>query len=95
MLWALSVGAAPSARHTAPMVLDSASFDDVVLPHIDAAYRLARRLMRDHSLTDDVVQEASLRLSILPNIWRWRWTCVVPQNRSQHLLRLAPPSPRR
>jgi RNA polymerase sigma-70 factor, ECF subfamily len=37
------------------------SFDVVVLPHLDAAYRLARRLMRDADDADDVVQEASLR----------------------------------
>ena len=37
------------------------SFDTVVLPHLDAAYRLARWLMRDPDVADDVVQEASLR----------------------------------
>ena len=37
------------------------SFDTVVLPHLDAAYRLARWLMRDADVADDVVQEASLR----------------------------------
>ena len=37
------------------------SFDTVVLPHLDAAYRLARWLMRDADDAEDVVQEASLR----------------------------------
>ena len=37
------------------------SFDDVVLPHLDAAYRLARWLVRDEHDAEDVVQEASLR----------------------------------
>jgi RNA polymerase sigma-70 factor, ECF subfamily len=37
------------------------SFDAVVLPHLDAAYRLARWLMRDADVAEDVVQEASLR----------------------------------
>jgi RNA polymerase sigma-70 factor, ECF subfamily len=37
------------------------SFDAVVLPHLDAAYRLARWLVRDEHDADDVVQEASLR----------------------------------
>ena len=37
------------------------SFDAVVLPHLDAAYRLARWLMRDEHDAEDVVQEASLR----------------------------------
>jgi RNA polymerase sigma-70 factor (ECF subfamily) len=37
------------------------SFDDVVLPHLDAAYRLARWLMRNDDDAEDVVQEALLR----------------------------------
>lgn len=37
------------------------SFDAVVLPHLDAAHRLARWLMRDEHDAEDVVQEASLR----------------------------------
>ncbi len=37
------------------------SFDEVVLPHLDAAYRLARWLMRNEPDAEDVVQEASLR----------------------------------
>jgi RNA polymerase sigma-70 factor (ECF subfamily) len=37
------------------------SFDTVVLPHLDAAYRLARSLMRNEHDAEDVVQEASLR----------------------------------
>jgi RNA polymerase sigma-70 factor, ECF subfamily len=37
------------------------SFDAVVLPHLDAARRLARWLVRNEHDVDDVVQEASLR----------------------------------
>ena len=37
------------------------TFDDVVLPHLDAAYRLALWLMRNEHDAEDVVQEASLR----------------------------------
>ena len=37
------------------------SFDEVIVPHLDAAYRLARWLMRNEDDADDVVQEASLR----------------------------------
>jgi RNA polymerase sigma-70 factor (ECF subfamily) len=37
------------------------SFDDVVLPHLDAAYRLARWLTRNDHDAEDVLQEASLR----------------------------------
>ena len=36
-------------------------FDEVVVPHLDAAYRLARWLTGNESDADDVVQEASLR----------------------------------
>jgi len=36
-------------------------FEAVVLPHLSAAYRLARHLMRNDSDADDVVQEAFLR----------------------------------
>lgn len=35
------------------------SFDDIILPHLDAAHNLARWLVRDDA--DDVVQEACLR----------------------------------
>jgi RNA polymerase sigma-70 factor, ECF subfamily len=37
------------------------SFDDIVLPHLDAAYRLARWMMRNQPDAEDVVQEAALR----------------------------------
>jgi RNA polymerase sigma-70 factor (ECF subfamily) len=37
------------------------SFDAVVLPHLNAGYRLARWLMRDEHDAEDAVQEAALR----------------------------------
>ena len=37
------------------------SFETVVVPHLDAGYRLARWLMRDEHDAEDVLQEASLR----------------------------------
>lgn len=37
------------------------SFDAIVLPHLEAAYRLARWRMRNEQDAEDVVQEASLR----------------------------------
>jgi RNA polymerase sigma-70 factor (ECF subfamily) len=36
-------------------------FDDVALPHLDAAYNLARWLTRNDADAADVVQEAFLR----------------------------------
>jgi RNA polymerase sigma-70 factor, ECF subfamily len=37
------------------------NFDEVVLPHLDAAHRLARWLTRNEHDAEDAVQEASLR----------------------------------
>ena len=37
------------------------SFEAAVLPHLDAAYNLARWLLRDGAAAEDVVQEAMLR----------------------------------
>jgi RNA polymerase sigma-70 factor (ECF subfamily) len=37
------------------------SFDEIVLPHLDAAHNLARWLVRDSDHAEDVVQEACLR----------------------------------
>ena len=39
----------------------AAEFERVVLPHLDAAYNLARWLARDPHDAEDVVQEAYLR----------------------------------
>lgn len=36
-------------------------FETLVLPHLDAAYNLARWLLRDVAAAEDAVQEASLR----------------------------------
>jgi RNA polymerase sigma-70 factor, ECF subfamily len=36
-------------------------FERVLLPHLDAAYNLARWLVRDPTLAEDVVQDAALR----------------------------------
>jgi RNA polymerase sigma-70 factor (ECF subfamily) len=40
---------------------ESIAFNDAVLPHLDAAYNLARWLTRNDHDAEDVVQEASLR----------------------------------
>jgi RNA polymerase sigma-70 factor, ECF subfamily len=37
------------------------TFEAIILPHLDAAHRLARWLMRDEHDAEDAVQEASLR----------------------------------
>jgi RNA polymerase sigma-70 factor (ECF subfamily) len=48
-----------SRPETSPAI--GGSFEEVVLPHLDAAYRLARWLMRNGHDAEDVVQDASLR----------------------------------
>jgi len=40
---------------------DLRRFEQAVLPHLDAAYNLARWLVRDPSTAEDVVQDAALR----------------------------------
>lgn len=40
---------------------DVSGFEQVVLPHLSAAYNLARWLVRDPTLAEDVVQDATLR----------------------------------
>ena len=40
---------------------ETSPFESRVLPHLDAAYNLARWLTRDATLADDVVQDAMLR----------------------------------
>ena len=37
------------------------SFEDIMLPHLDSAYTLARYLLRDEDAAQDVVQESYLR----------------------------------
>ena len=37
------------------------NYEEVVLPHLDAAYRLARSLTRTEDDAEDIVQEAALR----------------------------------
>jgi RNA polymerase sigma-70 factor (ECF subfamily) len=48
-------------RRSASAPAGGETFDEVVLPHLDVAYRLARWLMRNEHDAEDVVQEASLR----------------------------------
>jgi len=46
---------------TRDQVATTATFDDVVVPHLDAAHRLARWLIGNEDDAKDAVQEASLR----------------------------------
>ena len=50
-----------TAGECRPPASIGSSFDEVVLPHLDAAYRLARWIMRNDHDAEDAVQEAALR----------------------------------
>jgi RNA polymerase sigma-70 factor (ECF subfamily) len=44
-----------------PVATQSAKFEELILPHLDAAYNLARWLVRNGTEAEDLVQEAYLR----------------------------------
>ncbi|MDR7039610.1 RNA polymerase sigma-70 factor (ECF subfamily) [Methylobacterium sp. BE186] len=54
-------GGHPTLVAQAPPPKSGASFHEIVLPHLDAAYNLARFLTRDADAADDIVQDAFLR----------------------------------
>jgi RNA polymerase sigma factor (sigma-70 family) len=51
----------PAPGGLAPGAGQVQSFNQLILPHLDGAYNLARYLMRDPVLSEDVVQDALLR----------------------------------
>ena len=53
--------AALSSSPSMPAVSDRQTFEERVLPHLDAAYNLARWLLRNEQAAEDAVQEASMR----------------------------------
>jgi RNA polymerase sigma-70 factor, ECF subfamily len=56
-----ATGNIPAGRHAMTQQTDSAKFEEAVLPHLDAAYNLARWITRNPQDAEDVVQEAYLR----------------------------------
>ena len=72
-----------------------ATFEEAVLPHLDAGRRLARWLVRNEHDAEDVVQEASLRaFRYFRTFTGGKRTRVVSQNRPQQLPWLARPGAR-
>src|ERR1700757_3390053 len=51
----------PAANHGRHADAHTATFQQVILPHLDAAYTLARYLTRRNDVAEDIVQEAALR----------------------------------
>jgi RNA polymerase sigma-70 factor (ECF subfamily) len=48
-------------RESATPLPATGSFDQIILPHLNAAYNLAHWLMRDATQAEDIVQDAMLR----------------------------------
>ena len=67
------------------MTTDTRRFEAAVLPSLDAGYNLARWLLRDESLAEDAVQEASLRAwrylgSLKPGVDAKPWFLAIVRN---------------
>ena len=56
-----TAGNGPAPGATPPGAGQALEFRQVILPHLDGAYNLARYLTRDADLSQDVVQDAMLR----------------------------------
>jgi RNA polymerase sigma factor (sigma-70 family) len=57
----LSTGNGPAPGHLSPGAGHVQQFQQLIVPHLDGAYNLARYLTRDAALSEDVVQDAMLR----------------------------------
>lgn len=55
------VGESPSGTATSSRPFAASRFRDLIVPHIDAAYSLARYLARDPVAAEDIAQEALLK----------------------------------
>ena len=74
--------------------LEHARFEELVLPHLDAGYNLARWLTRDVNDAEDVVQDACMRaLKYVGIASRRRCPGVVPDHRAPRFLRLVRAQP--
>src|SRR5579863_10208587 len=55
------VGGTPAGTAAQPRPLAAPRFRDLISPHVDAAYSLARYLARDATAAEDIAQEALLK----------------------------------
>ena len=57
-----TLGGAPAGTATpSPRPIEASRFRDLIAPHIDAAYSLARYLARDPAAAEDIAQEALMK----------------------------------
>src|SRR5271166_1323364 len=79
-------------RASEPAPARSDSFEEVILPQLDAAHNLARWLMRDATAAEDVLQEAMLRaLTYFPSFRGGNprgWLLQIVRNTAYDALRL-------
>jgi hypothetical protein len=62
-------------------------FEQAILPHLDAAYNLARWLTRDENEAADAVQDACLGALRFIGGFQWWWRpLMVARDCAQHLL---------
>ncbi len=63
-------------------------FEEVVLPHLDAAFNYARWLTKSDADAEDVVQDAAVRaLRFFSSLTQRRRPRVAADDRAQHVVR--------
>ena len=76
---------------SAPKIVELASFEETMLPHLDAAHNLATWLLRNEQDAEDVVQEAYLRAFTSFDGFRGSngraWLLKIVRNTSYSLLK--------
>ena len=74
----------PAGAAAGPAPSDDARFRSVMLPHLDAAFNLARYLARDASAAEDIVQTAFLKALRSFSSWRGdnarAWLLAIVRN---------------
>ena len=62
-----------------------ALFEETILPHLSAAYNLARWLARNDQDAEDIVQEAYLRVPLFRRVRGRQWKGLAAGSRAQYL----------